>query len=350
MTLEQLEDEAKARAEEIIGAWPDEGKKPTGMTLEIVNKYKSLYKELDKLIKEIHEKILSGLDKDNYYPEMLKFNRLDKLIKKVDKLYAEYAKEAGKQQIEASNLAMTNVYYDNMYSINQFSDKTDKEYFTTIDKIALAVAVYGFASQKDKIKKKDIPKYQRFDPKYGSLGEVLKTNMTKDQLTINRIITQALKQGDSYTTTVKELQRVLNISANNAWRIARTEGNRLMNAGSYLNTLEAVRNGQDIIRRYMATLDNRTRQQSSSMDGQEVTPDKPFKYPDGRTSFVVGDSGNPAYDVNDRCYSSDIIEGLEPTVRTQKLPDGKSEIISYKNHPEWMKENGLKYNKSGRIV
>ncbi len=356
MTLEQLEEEAKARAEGIIGAWPDGKKKPTGMTLEITNKYKELYKEIEALIKTMHTDVLSGLNKDEYMAEMLKYDRLDKLIKEVDALYNKYALSAGSVQIEASKLGMSNVYYDNMYSINQFADKTEKPYFTTIDAIALGVAVYGFAKMSDQIKKKDIPKYQKLDPKYGSLGEVLKSNRTKDQLTINRIITQAIKQGDPYTTTVKELQRVLNISANNAWRIARTEGNRLMNSGAYLNSIESVKAGVDLKRRYIATLDNRTRPQSSSMDGQEVEIDEPFVYPpakgypNGATSFIVGDSGIAEFDCNDRCSSIDIIEGLEPTVRTQKLPGGKSEIISYKNHPQWMNDNGLKYNKSGRMV
>ncbi len=347
MTLEQLEKEAKARAEKIIGAWT---KRPSGQTKEIVTQYSNAYKKIDALIKKMYTDVLSGLDKDQYMAEMLKFNRLDKLIKKVDAEYNKSAIKAGALQAESSKTGMSNVYYDNMYSVNQFSADVDKPHFTTLDQIALWVAVYGLGKMIDKIKKKDIPKYAIYDPKYGALNEVLKTNRLKDLSTINRIINQGLKKGDSYTTTVKELKRVLNISANNAWRIARTEGNRTMNSGAYEQSIASSNAGVDLKRRYIATLDNRTRPQSSSMDGDEVDVDEPFTFPNGVKAFIVGNSGVAEYDINDRCTSIDIVEGLDPSVRTQKLPDGKSEIISYKNHPEWMKENGLTYNKSGRIV
>jgi hypothetical protein len=121
-----------------------------------------------------------------------------------------------------------------------------------------------------------------------------------------------------------------------------------MEAGNYLNSRAMIDQGFDIVRVWDAVLDNRTRSQSAGMDGQRENESGEFVYPDGRTAAYPGTSGNPAYDINERCAANDLIDGENPDKRRVRNPEtGESEVITYKKFPQWAEENGLTRNKYG---
>ena len=94
----------------------------------------------------------------------------------------------------------------------------------------------------------------------------------------------------------------------------------------------------------------RTRQQSASMDGQLADVNDEFHYPNGAVSKFPGGSGVAAYDINERCNTISIIPGQSPLLRRGKNPvTGETEVMSYKDFPEWADENDLVY-KQGRLV
>jgi uncharacterized protein with gpF-like domain len=112
-----------------------------------------------------------------------------------------------------------------------------------------------------------------------------------------------------------------------------------------------VNAGIGLTRMYSAVLDTRTRQQSGSMDGQIVGASEPFVYPNGATALIVGNSGVPRYDINDRCWSLDIVDDTPPEARRGLNPaTGESEVASYRTFDVWMKDNDLIFTKSGKIM
>ncbi len=353
MTLEQLEEEAVNKTEALVGGWTEN---PTGLSRQLLKNYQNAYKVMDEKIKNIHTKYLSGVKPEDYYSEISKNNRLTKLEKETSTAYTTAARKAGTDQAEISKLSYTNIFYMNMFALNWFLFSKDKGYYKKINQSAMDVSVTGTSKTWKSISPQARKELSAFLPKHGSLPETLFANSRKDQIKLKQIIDQALRNGDSYTRTTNAVKDLLNTTANNAMRIVRTESARNMNAGAYNNTLNALSAGVDIKRLYLAVHDKRTRQQSASMDGQEVPPDKPFVYPNGATAYIVGNSGVARYDINDRCRAIDVLEGYPPEQRTGRSPfpdaDGKyvSTTTSFRLFDDWMKFHGVKYNKSGRIV
>jgi hypothetical protein len=66
---------------------------------------------------------------------------------------------------------------------------------------------------------------------------------------------------------------------------------------------------------------------------------------------VYQDNGIMSIAKNCRCTVIDVIDGISPDLRRARDPvSGEYEIISYKNYDDWIKEKGLKYSASGRLV
>lgn len=100
---------------------------------------------------------------------------------------------------------------------------------------------------------------------------------------------------------------------------------------------------------WVATLDSRTRSQSASMDGQAANNQGEFRYPNG-TVARQRQSGNPAYDVNDRCTTVTEDPEYPPETRIARDPKtGKSKIVPYQNFETWAKDQKppLRRNKYG---
>ncbi len=347
-TLPEMQAIANERVEAIIGAWTE---KPSGRTKLIIDEYKQAYKDIAEQLKDTHARYLSAIKPEEFRAVMSQFDRLKKLQKSITEIYRQHASKAGSIQTETGRIAMTNKYYDDMFSMNQFTKTLGKEYFIYIDQKAVEVSVLGTPKIWDQLTKEGQAKLYPYQPKHGTLIQVLLDNQTKDLIKIKQIVTQGIIQGTSWSETAQQIQHTMETSASNAMRIARTEGARNMNAGEFADSMAAAESGVEFKRRYIATMDDRTRKQSSSMDGQEIDPEGSFVYPNGVKSQIIGSSGVPKYDINDRCTSINIIKDLEPEMRTAKLPGEKrSTPINYQNHGDWMKDNGLKYNKSGKIV
>lgn len=348
MTLEQMQAAGRERTEAILGAWTE---KPTGQLKELLDNYKAGYKDITKQLEAVYTRLLSDVAPEDYYNVMFMKTRLESLLKQTADAYTTAAKGAAVDMFNMSETAMSNTYYQNMYSVNWFADP----YFTVLDPKAIEVSVYGTDEIWASIKKANRSKYVPYLPQYGTLSSVLESNASKDLVKIKQAITGGIRTGKSYSKVAKDLQKIFNTTASNAIRIARTEGNRNLNAGSYANTQAAVEAGIEMQRMYVATQDTRTRQQSAAMDGQKVDADKPFKY-GGLEWFIPGNSGNPAYDINDRCTSVDLVADQPPLARRGRNPvpdaDGKyvTEVADYSTVPEWMDKNGLVYNHIGMMV
>lgn len=370
MTLEQLQQLSTDRTESLIGAWSRDAKgniKPKGLSKEITDQYKKAYLDIEKSLKAIHDKFLTGVKPEDYYNEIVKYGRLSSLKAQIADIYNKAAGEAAKLQVESAKLAFSNKYYENMYSVNWFSaeafkGKTDFQYFAVLNTKAVDVSVLGTPKIWASLSSEQKKAFKHIRPKHGTLAATLEKNRKKDLLKLQEVISQGLLKGKSSVKTGKELEKVfkdiaesvkerMEVSASNALRIARTEGTRNMNAGAYINTQEAIGAGLDLKRKAVEVLDNRTREQSATIDDQEVAGDKPFIYPGGLEVMVIGNSGVASFDINERGRSIDIVPGTNPGQRTGRDPaTGEISKATFKNMADWMDKNNLKYNQYGRMV
>jgi hypothetical protein len=120
-----------------------------------------------------------------------------------------------------------------------------------------------------------------------------------------------------------------------------------MAAGQYASYIDAKEQGLVAKRQVRAVLDTRTRLQSSEVDGQfDVGEGNTFIYPGGVLVAFPGNSGVARWDINDREYVIDIIDGVAPGKRIARNPDtGLLEESTYDSFDDWRKSNGLVYKK-----
>ena len=187
---------------------------------------------------------------------------------------------------------------------------------------------------------------------------------------VKESVYQGIVQGRSYDDVARELRDTLNITATKAETIARTESHRAREMGSLAATVEAAEMGINMKRRWLATLDGRTRDTHGAMDGQEIDVfDEEgnlakFTSPEGGETEHPGGFGIAGEDINCRCSTIDIVQGYEPTTRRARLTEEeyqqrlkdeielaakegrqpirlpRSEVIDYTNFTEYAQSKG----------
>lgn len=325
------------------------------IAIQTQKEYAAAYKAIDAKIKNLHLKILDGIPKGEYYNYMSKAGRYETLLKSIEVEYLQASRAAGRQTVEASKLAISNSYYRQLYSLNWTQADT---VFTALNPKVIDISVFGTPKVQQELKKQTIAKIDgtfgspaAYQPKYGNLNEILVNNRVADLAKINSTLTQSLINGDSYTKTSAALANNISSSAKQTLRIIRTESHRNQTAGNFAMTNAARSEGVKVKRQIVSTIDGRERDQSAQVDGEIEDKNGFFTYPGGVKVQFPGNSGVPGWDINDREIVIDIVDGWEPALRRGRNPaTGQTELISYKDFNPWLKENGLRYNKSGRIV
>ena len=118
---------------------------------------------------------------------------------------------------------------------------------------------------------------------------------------LNNELTKTIeKQGVNQWTSYKQAQALKDTfdgNAYNALRVVRTEGNRLANAGTYLNSEDLKNEGVRIRRQWVATLGRTDRDSHQALDGQFEDEDGLFHI-HGLSARYPGDFGDPAEDIS----------------------------------------------------
>lgn len=352
MNWEEFQSQGSAMTEEQINA----------LSKQVLEQYKNALDDISSQLETQYAKLLSGVKPEDYYNEMMKFNRLEKLQSEIAKSYKAYADKVG---LIIENISF--VGFSNSYYLAQFQASWMSSFAVGILPYQLAeYAVYGMADSWKAITSKIEEIYgdaSLYKAQSSTLLELLTKNKNEELLKIQNTITQGLLQGKSYTKLVEDIKNIIGTIAiqngeitakgamANAMRIIRTESNRTMNAGHYASSKYLDSIGIEVKRRLVSVLDNRTRSQSARMDGQTVGVDEPFKYPGGVTAMYPGNTGVAKYDINDRETTIDIIDGNEPELRRGRNPvTGENETFNYKDFDTWRKEKGLIKNKYGEIL
>ncbi len=118
---------------------------------------------------------------------------------------------------------------------------------------------------------------------------------------LQRVITDGFNKGLSQDSIANNIiDKYEEISVGRAKTIARTEVGRA--AG--IATQEGFIQAGVVFREWLSARDGSVRDSHQQMDGQVVAIDKPFVGPGGQVTMTVpATSGDPAFDINDRCVA-----------------------------------------------
>ena len=142
-----------------------------------------------------------------------------------------------------------------------------------------------------------------------------KVDIPKDELWNRRkltsAITQGILQGEAIPKIAKRLASVADIDRKAAIRNARTYTTAAENKGRIDSYDRAEQMGIKVKKKWMATLDDRTRVEHRHLDGQTVPNDEPFEI-DGYEIMYPGDpDAEPEMIYNCRCTLVAEIEGID---------------------------------------
>jgi len=169
----------------------------------------------------------------------------------------------------------------------------------------------------------------------------------KKQITAS--VTSSILQGKSIKHMADDLQkRITTMNRNSAIRTARKNGAKqpprtavtgAQNAGRMDSYAAAEKMGIKLKKRWIATLDGRTRHEHAMLDGQKADINKPFKI-DGYDIMFPGDTSAPGYLVyNCRCTLIAAVEGVDTSSaqrRARNADTGQTEVISNMSYAEWV--------------
>jgi SPP1 gp7 family putative phage head morphogenesis protein len=144
-----------------------------------------------------------------------------------------------------------------------------------------------------------------------------KRNGTQQLFQIQAAITRGIAIGQGYQKTASGMKDAYNKGLSDALRVVRTESGRCYSEGYLKAHDDAAALGVQTRKRWIATLDNRTRDTHGALDGEYADKDGYF-HSDGAKALAPHLFGVAAQDINCRCDAVDEIEGLEPKFRRLK--------------------------------
>lgn len=294
---------------------------------ELTDTVKTYFEQFEKRDAAMKEKLDAGKITEQQYKQwrlaqMGRGKRYEALRDKVANRYTN----ANETAVAYVNDATPGIYTLNRnyaaYKIEQVSDSAD---FTLWDEQTVRRLV---------VEQPDLMPYY---PPQRALQRGIDLKYGKQQITAS--VTSSILQGKSITKIANDLQRRMqDMNRTSAIRTARTAVTGAQNAGR-LDTYRAARDmGIKLKKRWLATLDGRTRHAHAMLDGQTVNVDKPFKV-DGYEIMYPGDTSAPGYLVyNCRCTQIAEVDGEDTSSVGRRAIDqetGESVLVEDMTYAEW---------------
>lgn len=178
------------------------------------------------------------------------------------------------------------------------------------------------------------PDLMPYYPKDRALKRGIDLAYGKKQITAS--VTSSILQGKSIKHMADDLQkRITTMSRDSAIRTARTAVTGAQNAGRMDSYAAAEKMGIKLKKRWLATLDARTRHSHAMLDGEQVAQDKKFS----NGCRFPGDPQGPPWEIyNCRCTLIAAVDGVDTSSaqrRARNADTGKTEVISNMSYAEW---------------
>ena len=168
---------------------------------------------------------------------------------------------------------------------------------------------------------------------------------------VENVITQSVIQGEGISQAMKRMVDALCTGNENRMQtFARTAMTGAQNAGRQASMEDAEDMGIKVKKKWLATLDSRTRDTHQRLDGQEVPVDEPFEIDRMEIRYPGDPSAEPELVYNCRCTMIEVYEGIKRKSVRRAYDDDENgerdtknsylvEDMTYLEWKEW-KEHG----------
>ena len=147
-------------------------------------------------------------------------------------------------------------------------------------------------------------------------------------------ITQGILQGESIPNIVKRTESIFGSNSAAAYRAARTAVGSAQSAGRMLSMQRADDMGIIVMKKWIATHDDKTRESHMELDGKEVPYDQPFESEHGPIDYPKDPAADPAEVFNCRCAVVESPKGFKPLAESFE----RWEEIHDMSFGEWLEE------------
>lgn len=162
-----------------------------------------------------------------------------------------------------------------------------------------------------------------------------KVDIPKDKAwntkSINAEVLQGILQGENIPKIAKRLTHVTDMNKNSSIRNARTMVTGAENKGRQDSFKKAQSDGVIMVRRWVATNDDRTREAHAELDGQEVGIDEPWENEYGEIMYPGDPAADPANVYNCRCSIRSIVQGFKWDEASEEVSDEKIKVVQGKD-------------------
>lgn len=281
--------------------------------------YTSLLQDMNNVIANTYAK----LDDDDLIGSLQKYHRKDNVEKTLTDLINEFSKVKYKGMYKALKEQVTHAYDYYHTALTEVAEKQIKK--TPLKTEWVAQTIENELS-----------------------GLTLKQTLQRDRQNIiyslKSNLIQGVNRGESYSQMAKRMKEVVNGDYQKAVRIARTETHRVKETGTYQSALQGEKAGIQQVKTWNSSNDGRTRKEHRRLDGETIPLDEYFRV-GNRKALKPGDTGDPAHDINCRCFLTyEIVDNAD--TETPKETEAKKEnTMRYTNvktrqeAEQWAKDN-----------
>ena len=250
------------------------------------------------------------------YSDLMKYNRFQKEMLFI----SEQIQEDYKELLSFVQMLMENQYVENYFkSAYLYEFEAQKKLgYTLLNQTVITAAVTN-----------PIPQL--------TLPALMEWNRNDTIRRISNEIAQGLLAGEGYSNIAKRIENAVGFSSTKAKRVARTESHRCQVKGRF-DSAEQASKYVEMTKMWDSTLDSHTRPAHRKLDGTVVSKDEDFVSDAGGKGKGPGHMNNAGDDINDRCTVLFLVNGNKPSVRRERLEDGKTAIIPYMNYEDWESE------------
>lgn len=161
---------------------------------------------------------------------------------------------------------------------------------------------------------------------------------------ITKQVTSGILMGESIPHLADRLQKnIPDMNRTSAIRAARTAVTGAQNAGRIDSYDAAKKMGIDVMKEWLATLDNRTRHSHAMLDGVAIDNDKSFS---NGCMFPGDPNGPPAEVYNCRCTLIASLSDVDTSDAQRRAKDpvtGESELIEDMTYEQWIAKKRKQY-------
>lgn len=277
---------------------------------EIAATYLDAYNKANADLAKLYAKLGDEIN----LPEAQKYMRLPQLMRQ---LAAEYKKLTG------YNIKVTRDLLEYNYT------KSNYRYEWAMDQAIGTPISWGILSA-------ELIRASVFSEDSGlTFIKTLQDNSASNFSRIQATITRGIASGQSYTKTAKELRDMFNRGLSDSLRVVQNESGRAFTEGFQKAHDDAIDMGIRVEKKWLATLDGRTRPDHGRADGQLADENGNF-----HIGGAVGIGPHRLDDVGQnmrcRCTVTDVLIDFP-----EKFRRSGRDIIPYQTYDEWVKNKDL---------